>query len=146
MITKQQQFTKSFLKTDMPQVKVGDTVKLHQRIIVLADIKSGKKETERTQIFEGVVIAQKHGKGISGSMIVRKIIDGVGVEKMIPLHSPNITKIEVVSHGKVRRAKLYFLRDRIGKKSNLKRKEAGKAKTPQVSETIAERTPETAEA
>ena len=126
MITKQQQFTQQYLKTDMPEIRVGDTVKLHQKI------KEGEKE--RIQIFEGVVIAQKHGKGVSGSMIVRKIIDGVGVEKMIPLHSPNLAKIEIVAHGKVRRAKLYFLRDRIGKKSKLKRKEIGKTKAPQVPE------------
>lgn len=126
MITKQQQFTQQYLKTDMPEIRVGDTVKLHQKI------REGEKE--RTQIFEGVVIAQKHGKGVSGSMIVRKIIDGVGVEKMIPLHSPNLAKIEIVAHGKVRRAKLYFLRDRIGKKSKLKRKEIGKTKVPQVPE------------
>ncbi len=122
-LTKQQQFTKSFLKTDMPEIKVGDTVKLHQKIPASAEASTGKKEGTRIQIFEGVVIAQKHGKGVSGSMIVRKIIDGVGVEKMIPLHSPNLAKIEVIAHGKTRRAKLYFLRDRIGKKSKLKRKE-----------------------
>lgn len=138
MITKQQNFTKGFLKTDMPEIRVGDTVKLHQKI------KEGEKE--RIQIFEGVVIAQKHGKGVSGSIIARKIIDGVGVEKMIPLHSPNLVKIEVVAHGKTRRAKLYFLRDRIGKKSKLKRQEISKTKTPQTLETITEKAPEQTEA
>ena len=138
MITKQQQFTKSFLKTDLPQIKVGDTVKLHQKI------KEGDKE--RIQIFEGIVIAQKHGLGVSGSMIVRKLIDGVGVEKMIPLHSPNLVKVEVIAHGKVRRAKLYFLRDRIGKKSKLKRKEISKAKKIEVPEAKTEQTPEKDEA
>ncbi len=137
-LTKQQQFTKSFLKTDMPEIRVGDTVKLHQKIPTSTEGKTGKKEGTRIQIFEGVVIAQKHGKGVSGSMIVRKIIDGVGVEKMIPLHSPNLAKIEVIAHGKTRRAKLYFLRDRIGKKSKLKRKEINRTKTPQVTETITE--------
>ncbi|MDO8524723.1 MAG: 50S ribosomal protein L19 [bacterium] len=137
-LTKQQQFTKSFLKTDMPEIKVGDTVKLHQKI------KEGEKE--RIQIFEGVVIAQKHGKGVSGSMIVRKIIDGVGVEKMIPLHSPNLVKVEIIAHGKTRRAKLYFLRDRIGKKSKLKRKEINRNKSLKVPETVAEQTPEQTEA
>ncbi len=137
-LTKQQQFTKSFLKTDMPEIKVGDTVKLHQKI------KEGEKE--RIQIFEGVVIAQKHGKGVSGSMIVRKIIDGVGVEKMIPLHSPNLAKIEIIAHGKTRRAKLYFLRDKIGKKSKLKRQEIKRTKAPQVPETITEKAPEQTEA
>lgn len=137
-LTKQQQFTKSFLKTDMPEIKVGDTVKLHQKI------KEGEKE--RIQIFEGVVIAQKHGKGVSGSMIVRKIIDGVGVEKMIPLHSPNLAKVEIIAHGKTRRAKLYFLRDRIGKKSKLKRQEIARTKKPQIPETVAEKSPEQTEA
>ena len=137
MITKQQQFTQGFLKTDMPEIRVGDTVKLHQKI------KEGEKE--RIQIFEGVVIAQKHGKGVSGSMIVRKIIDGVGVEKMIPLHSPNLAKIEIVAHGKTRRAKLYFLRDKIGKKSKLKRQEISRTKAPQVSETITEQIQEKGE-
>ncbi|MDD5433667.1 MAG: 50S ribosomal protein L19, partial [Candidatus Pacebacteria bacterium] len=105
-----------------------------------------KKEIERTQIFEGIVIAKKHGQGINGSLKVRKIIDGVGVEKTVPLHSPNITKIEVVSHGKVRRAKLYYLRDRIGKKAKIKRKEIGKTKGPQVPETITEQILDKAEA
>jgi len=136
-LTKQQQFTQSFLKTDMPEIRVGDTVKLHQKI------KEGEKE--RIQVFEGVVIAQKHGKGVSGSMIVRKIIDGVGVEKMIPLHSPNLVKVEVVAHGKTRRAKLYFLRNKIGKKSKLKRQEISRTKAPQVPETITEKSPEQAE-
>lgn len=144
-LTKQQQFTQEYLKTDLPQIRVGDTVKLHQKIIVPADAKSGKKETERIQVFEGVVIAKKHGQGIDGSLKVRKIIDGVGVEKTVPLHSPNITKIEVVSHGKVRRAKLYYLRDLVGKKAKIKRKEIGKTKGPQVPETITEKAPEKSE-
>ncbi len=110
-----QQFTKPYLKTDLPQIKIGDTIKVHQKI------KEGDKE--RIQIFEGVVIAKKHGAGVNGSMTVRKIIDGVGVEKILPLHSPNIAKIEVMAHGKVRRAKLYYLRDRVGKKAKIKRKE-----------------------
>ena len=118
-----QQFTNPYLKTDLPEIKVGDTVKLHQKIPASAETSAGKKEGERIQIFEGVVIAHKHGKGITGTITVRKIIDGVGVEKILPLHSPNLAKIEVVAHGKVRRAKLYYLRDRVGKKAKLKRKE-----------------------
>ena len=112
---KTQQFTKPYLKTDLPEIKIGDTVKLHQKI------KEGDKE--RIQVFEGVIIAKKHGKGITGSITARKIIDGVGVEKTIPLHSPNLAKIEVVAHGKVRRAKLYYLRAKVGKKAKVKRKE-----------------------
>lgn len=115
MITKTQQFTNPYLKTDLPEIRVGDTVRLHGKI------KEDSKE--RIQIFEGLVIAKKHGKGITGSMTVRKIIDGIGVEKTVPLHSPNLAKIEVVSHGKVRRAKLYYLRKRVGKKAKVKREE-----------------------
>jgi len=136
-LTKQQNFTKGFLKADMPQIMIGDTVKLHQKI------KEGEKE--RIQIFEGVVIAQKHGRGVSGSMIIRKIIDGVGVEKMVPLHSPNLVKIEIVAHGKTRRAKLYFLRDKIGKKSKLKRQEIKRTKAPQAPETKIEQPSEIVE-
>lgn len=103
------------LNAKLPQVNPGDTVKVHQKI------KEGDKE--RIQIFEGVVIAQKHGKGISGTVTVRKIVDGVGVERIFPLHSPFISKMEVVASGKVRRSKLYYLRQVKGKKARLKKKE-----------------------
>lgn len=132
-----QQFTKSFQKTDLPEIKIGDTIKLHQKI------KEGEKE--RIQVFEGLVIAKKHGKGITGSITIRKIIDGVGVEKIVPLHSPNIAKYEIIAHGKTRRAKLYYLRDRIGKKAKLKRKELNKAKELKVPEAKTEQTPEKTE-
>jgi large subunit ribosomal protein L19 len=91
-----------------PDVMVGDTVKLHLKI------KEGNKE--RTQIFEGVVISMK-GAGIDASLTVRKISYGIGVEKILPMHSPVLQKIEIVKRGTVRRAKLYFLRDRIGKRA-----------------------------
>ena len=91
-----------------PDVRVGDTVKLHIKI------KEGSKE--RIQIFEGVVIAIK-GSGISKNIVVRKISYGVGVEKIVPLHTPTLEKIEVVKRGTVRKSKLYYLRDRVGKRA-----------------------------
>jgi large subunit ribosomal protein L19 len=91
-----------------PDVKVGDTVKLHLKV------KEGKKE--RIQIFEGVVIAIK-GSGLSKNLVVRKISYGVGVEKIVPLHTPVLEKIEVVKRGTVRRSKLYYLRGRVGKRA-----------------------------
>ena len=108
-----QQITNEYLKK-LPDIKVGDTLKVHQKI------KEGSKE--RVQVFEGIVIAMKHGKGISGTLIVRKIISGIGVEKIFPLHSPNVEKFEIVSRGKARRAKLYYLRDRVGRKAKVRRK------------------------
>jgi len=109
-----EKITKEYLKK-IPEIKVGDAVRVHQKI------KEGDKE--RIQIFEGIVLSQKHGKGISGTFSVRKIISGIGTEKTFPLHSPNIAKIEIVSRGKRRKAKLYYLRKRVGKKAKLKRKE-----------------------
>lgn len=91
-----------------PEVKVGDTVKLHIKI------KEGSKE--RIQIFEGVVISIK-GSGLSKNIVVRKISYGVGVEKIVPLHAPTLEKIEVVKRGSVRKSKLYYLRDRVGKRA-----------------------------
>ena len=89
------------LKT-LPEFKPGDTVKVHQRI------REGNKE--RVQIFEGLVIARKGGKGVNATFMVRKISYGVGVERIYPLHSPNIVKLEVVKPGAVRKAKLYYVR------------------------------------
>ena len=99
----------------MPDVKPGDTVRVHQKI------KEGDKE--RIQIFEGVVIARKHGKGVSSTITVRKVVQQVGVERIFPVHAPFIAKIEVVTSGKVRRSKLYFLRTAKGKKAKLKKKD-----------------------
>ncbi|ADN02002.1 50S ribosomal protein L19 [Spirochaeta thermophila] len=93
---------------DRDNFNVGDTVRVHFRI--------DEGQNERIQVFEGIVIAKKHG-GLRETFIVRKISYGVGVERILPLHSPRIQKIEVVRRGKVRRAKLYFLRDRIGKRA-----------------------------
>ena len=103
--------TESQLKDNAINFKVGDTVKVH------AKIKEGTRE--RIQVFEGTVIARKHG-GIQETMTVRRVSYGVGVEKTFPVHSPNIEKVEVVRSGKVRRAKLYYLRDRVGKAAKVK--------------------------
>ena len=95
----------------MPEVQVGDTVRVHVKI------KEGSRE--RIQIFEGTVIAKKHG-GIEESITVRRISYGVGCEKVFPVHSPSIDSVTTVRKGKVRRAKLYYLRDRVGKKAKVK--------------------------
>ncbi len=107
-----QELTKSQIK-EMPQIQIGDTVKVHVKV------KEGARE--RIQVFEGTVIAKKHG-GIEETVTVRRVSYGVGVEKVFPLHSPTIDKIEVVRHGVVRRAKLYYLRDRVGKAAKIREK------------------------
>ena len=106
-----QAFTNNDMKEQPPQVASGDTVRVHIRV------KEGSRE--RIQVFEGTVIAKKHG-GIEESFTVRRISYGIGVEKVFPLHAPSIEKVEVVRHGKVRRAKLYYLRDRVGKAAKVK--------------------------
>ena len=99
------------LKESADNFNIGDTVKVHNRI------KEGSRE--RVQIFEGTVIAKKHG-GIQETFTVRRMSYGVGVEKTFPIHSPNVETVEVVRKGKVRRAKLYYLRDRVGKAAKVK--------------------------
>lgn len=103
----------SSLKQEKPQFAIGDVVKVHVKI------KEGEKE--RIQVFEGTVIAQKHG-GIQETFTVRRIAHGCGIERVFPIHSPNVTKVEVVRQGRVRRAKLYYLRDRVGKAAKVKAK------------------------
>lgn len=103
--------SESSLKKEAPVVLIGDTVKVH----VL--IKEGDKS--RIQVFEGTVIAKKHG-GINETFTVRRISHGCGIERVFPLHSPVVEKVEVVRHGKVRRAKLYYLRGRVGKAAKVK--------------------------
>ena len=100
-------------KAELPKIEIGDTVKVH------VWIKEGEKK--RIQVFEGTVIAKKHG-GITETITVRRISYGVGVEKVFPVHSPSIDKIEVVRNGAVRRAKLYYLRGRVGKAAKVKEK------------------------
>lgn len=107
------------LKGDLPEIKPGDMVKVYQRI---KEVKDGKTK-ERVQAFEGQVLARKHGKGVSATITVRKVIDGVGVEKIFPIHSPSIEKIEVERSTKTRRSKLYYLRTAKGRKAKLKTKE-----------------------
>ena len=104
-------FTEEQLKKEIPEVKVGDTVRVHNRIV------EGSKS--RIQIYEGTVIA-RHGGGISETFTVRRISYGVGVEKTFPIHSPNVEKVETIRRGKVRRSKLYYLRDRVGKAAKTK--------------------------
>ena len=106
-------FTEGMIKENKPQFEVGDTVRVSVRI------KEGDKE--RIQAFEGTVIAKKHG-GIEETVTVRRVSYGIGVEKVFPVHSPSIDHFEVVRNGKVRRAKLYYLRGRVGKGAKVKEK------------------------
>ena len=101
----------SSLKTEVPAFEVGDTVKVHVRI------KEGQKY--RIQVFEGTVIAKRHG-GIQETFTVRRVAHGCGIERVFPVHSPVVDKVEVVRSGKVRRSKLYYLRDRVGKAAKVK--------------------------
>ncbi|WP_232697005.1 50S ribosomal protein L19 [Brevibacillus daliensis] len=102
---------KEQLKTDLPAFRPGDTVRVHVKVI--------EGTRERIQVFEGVVI-RRRGTGISETFTVRKISYGIGVERTFPLHTPKIDKLEVARHGRVRRAKLYYLRDRVGKAARIK--------------------------
>lgn len=103
--------TKEQLKPSVPTLNIGDSVRVYNRI------KEGNRE--RVQVFEGTIIA-KRGGGISETFTVRRISYGVGVEKTFPVHSPNVEKVEIIRSGKVRRAKLYYLRGRVGKRSKVK--------------------------
>ena len=107
------ELNKERLEAEVTPVKVGDTVRVHVKV------KEGSRE--RIQVFEGTVIAKKHG-GITETITVRRISYGVGVEKVFPVNSPSIDKIEVVRNGAVRRAKLYYLRGRVGKGAKVKEK------------------------
>lgn len=126
MLTKIEIFNQAQLKKDLPDVRPGDTVKVHQKISETRTYqnKASDKDRGKTKIaiFQGIVIARKHGKGVSSTITVRRIIGGVGVEKIFPLHSPTVEKIEILKKGKTRRAKLYYLRYATGKKARLKRK------------------------
>jgi len=104
---------KDQMKTDIPVMKIGDTLKVHVKVIEGA--------RERIQVFEGYLIARKGG-GLTETITVRRVSYGIGVERVFPLHSPRIAKIEVVRSGKVRRAKLYYLRERVGKSARIKEK------------------------
>ncbi|MDP5108601.1 MAG: 50S ribosomal protein L19 [Ilumatobacteraceae bacterium] len=102
-----------YLRTDIPELKSGDEVKVHVRVV-----ESGK---ERIQIFQGNIVAIQ-GSGIAETYTVRKLSYGVGVERTFPVHSPTVAKLELLSHGDVRRAKLYYLRDRTGRAAKIREK------------------------
>ena len=107
-------FEKNYLREDLPEIHPGDTIKVTQKI------KEGDKE--RLASFEGLVLACKHGKGITATFTVRRVVDGVGVERIFPLHSPVISKIEVMRRSKVRRAKLYYIREKAAREVRRKMK------------------------
>ncbi len=107
--------TKPFLRSDLPDIRPGDTIRIFQKI------KEGEKS--RLAPFEGLVIARKHGKGISATITVRKVAAGVGVERIFPIHSPTIDKVEVLKRSKVRRAKLYYIREKAAKEIRKKMKQ-----------------------
>ena len=126
-MNKLDQFNKTQERKDLPEIRPGYTIRVHQKI------KEGDKQ--RIQIFEGLVIARKHGQGINSTITVRKVSGGFGVERIYPVHSPIIEKIEVVRKHKVRRAKLYYLRAAKGKRARLKAKELGLVPKEQKEET-----------
>jgi large subunit ribosomal protein L19 len=101
------------LRTDIPEVEIGDTVKVFVKVV--------EGTRERLQAFEGIVISKKHGSSRE-TFTVRRVSYGVGVERTFPLHSPKIARIEIVRHGRVRRSKLYYLRDRVGKAAKIREK------------------------
>lgn len=105
-----EKITASQLRDDIPEFRAGDTIRVHAKIV--------EGTRERIQIFQGVII-KRHGAGISATYTVRKISNGVGVERTFPVHSPRVAKIEVVRYGRVRRAKLYYLRERTGKSARI---------------------------
>ena len=108
-----QSITNDQIRTDLPEIAIGDTVKIFVKVI--------EGSRERVQMFEGTVIAKKHG-GIGETFTVRRMSYGVGVERTFPKNSPKIDRIEIVRHGRVRRAKLYYLRDRVGKAAKIREK------------------------
>ena len=101
------------MKTDVPELRIGDTLKISVKVV--------EGQRERIQVFEGYLIAKKGG-GLSETITVRRVSYGIGVERTFPIHSPRIDKIEVARHGQVRRSKLYYLRDRVGKAASIKEK------------------------
>ncbi len=103
--------TEDSVKKEMPEFNIGDTIRVN------VNIREG--ERERIQVFEGTVIARK-GSGVSETFTVRRVSYGVGIERVFPIHSPNVKGVEIIRRGRVRRAKLYFLRDRVGKSAKVK--------------------------
>ncbi|MGD9790644.1 MAG: 50S ribosomal protein L19 [Phycisphaerales bacterium] len=103
-------------KTDLPRIDIGDTINVHFRIV--------EGDKERLQVFQGVVISRK-GRGIDEMMVVRRIVDEVGIERIFPINSPLVAKFDIVRRADARRAKLYFLRDRVGKSRRLRDRRRG---------------------
>ena len=130
---KLQAFANEQLKTEIPQFEIGDSVVVHNKI------KEGSRE--RIQLFDGLVIAKKNG-GIAETFTVRKIAYGIGVEKTFPLHSPNVVKVDVTRRGKVRRAKLYYVRERVGKATKVKELIASENSKPVAPKAVAKATEE----
>jgi len=115
--------TRPFLKQDLPDIWPGDRIKVYQKIKETIKKDKGKtEEKQRIQVFDGIVLARKHGKGITATITVRNVIESIGVERTFPLHSPLIEKIEVVRKHKTRRAKLYYLREKSEKELRRKLK------------------------
>lgn len=108
--------TQSMLKSDIPRMDIGDTINVHVRIV--------EGDKERTQVFQGVLIARK-GRGVNEMISVRRLVDEVGIERILPINSPMISKIDVVRRADARRAKLYYLRDRAGKSRRLRDRRRG---------------------
>ncbi len=135
MTDKIKSFDNNNLKKDVPEIRSGMKIRVWQKV------KEGDKE--RLQAFEGIVIAVKHGRGKTGAFTVRKVSGGVGIERIFPFHTPAIEKIEILSQAKVRRAKLYYLRDRIGKQAKMKRVELAEAVAPVAAPAV--KTPEITE-
>ncbi len=116
------------LKKDVPQFNIGDTVRVHYRIV--------EGDKERIQIFEGVVIARKGAESAVGNFTVRRVAHNEGVERVFPLHSPRVERVEVVREGQVRRAKLHYLRERSGKAARVKQKARSAAKPASKAKTV----------
>ena len=129
MTTKLENFNKVQMKVN-PDIRPGDTIRVHQKI------KEGDKD--RIQIFEGLVIGKKHGVGINSNITVRKVVDGVGVERIYPVNSPSIEKIEIIRSSKVKRSKLYYLRTAKGKRAKLKNKDLAIAIALQETKAVKE--------
>lgn len=128
-------FSHSRARTDLPDIKPGYVVKVHQKITETKKVGKKEETKERIQIFEGLVIGKRRKKGLSATITVRKISDGIGVERIFPLNSPAIEKITLVKDTKARRAKLYYMRERFGKATkpkgeSIKQEDSG----PQVSD------------
>ncbi len=121
-MNKVKNFTEGQLRSDLPEIKIGDTIKLHYKFT--------EKGKERVQPFEAVVIA-KRGEGVSTNMTLRGLTSGFMMEKIIPMNSPNIAKIEIIKRSVVRRSKLYYLRNVFGKKAKLKRKDEKPKEKPE---------------